>query len=333
MIVMNKKTFLNNWRTYVLAISGLVLYLMLISFFLYTSFQKQNDLYDNETELIMYQYYDIMEDSIIITNNISSFITHQAETSFDQDDLDSFLSIQNLNEYGIEYVLFAPDAVIKYIYPLEGQEHLIDVDLLEDIPQFAIDKISEAIIDKTMIIHSRRETQVGIYGVVLRKAIYHLDGTFYGVLTVVIDQNYIEEEASVKENYYFDNSLFDDENANIIGSLEYTVNLDKYEQLDFEKTNLFVGMNLSKEYYKQIIYERILIISIVTILYSVTTSFALSYFYKNKKALKKMRIDLITDDLTKIFNRNKLKTDAKALIKQKKEFTIVLGDLSNLKDR
>ena len=330
--MVGKKSIQKNWRTYVLVISGLVLYLALISVFLYTSFEKQNDLYDTETELIILQYHHIMADSILVTNNISSFIMHQTETSFEQEDLETFLSTQNLDNYGIEYVLFAPDAVIEYIYPMETQEHLIGLNLLDDIPEFASDIINDAIIDKTMIIHSRRETQVGIYGVVLRKPIYHLDGNFYGILTIVIAQDYVEEEASVKENYYFNNSLFDDENVNIIGSLQYDEDFDKYEQLAFERTKLFVGMNLSDEYSKQIIYERIFIIFVLTILYTITTYFALSYFYRSEKTLKKMHIDLITDDLTKLFNRNKLKMDAKALIKLKKEFTIVLGDLSNFKD-
>lgn len=329
---MYKEFFQKNKRILIMLTIGLFLYSSILFIYLYRSIDSQNKLYETESALIIHQYEDIMENSLMMTNSITAYVTHQSETEFIDSDLNSYLENQDLEQYGIEFVLFSPASIVEYVYPIENQEHLIGFDMLAEAPEIAVDAILDSIENDIIVIHSRRQTQTGIYGVVLRRPVYYLNGDYYGLVTIIIDQAFMEEQALVKNNYYFENALFDPNNDNIIGNVEYDPLFDIYEQLSFENTSLFVGMNLSNEYKNEIIIERTLVIGLLTILFLAGGHFLASYAFYNSKHIKKIEVDLITDTLSNLYNRKKLIDDTDKLIKEEKGFTILLGDLVKFKE-
>ncbi|MFC5447533.1 putative bifunctional diguanylate cyclase/phosphodiesterase [Paenibacillus aestuarii] len=94
-------------------------------------------------------------------------------------------------------VLIAPGGIVKYVYPLEGNESIMNRDLLHDPRGNVQAQVARALNSKGMTIDGPFRLIQGKDGVVARKAFYH-DGEFWGLISVGLDVQQLMVDAGVK---------------------------------------------------------------------------------------------------------------------------------------
>jgi len=85
----------------------------------------------------------------------------------------------------IRAVQLAPDSVIRYVHPLEGNEAALNLDLLADSDRRAL--LEPAIENGTTVVQGPVELVQGGLGVLVRRPIYNEDGSFWGFAAILLD--------------------------------------------------------------------------------------------------------------------------------------------------
>jgi PAS domain S-box-containing protein len=85
----------------------------------------------------------------------------------------------------IRSVQLAPDSIIRFVAPLEGNEEAVDLDLLADPDRKAL--LEPAIRDGTTVVQGPVELVQGGLGVLVRRPIYNDDGTYWGLAAILLD--------------------------------------------------------------------------------------------------------------------------------------------------
>lgn len=85
----------------------------------------------------------------------------------------------------IQSVQLAPDSVIQHVYPLAGNEEAMGLDLLADPDRRAI--LLPAIETGRTVVQGPVELVQGGVGVLIRKPIYHEDGSFFGFAAILLN--------------------------------------------------------------------------------------------------------------------------------------------------
>jgi len=94
-------------------------------------------------------------------------------------------------------VLIAPRGIVKYVYPLEGNERIVNWDLLHDPRDNVQAQVARALNTKGMTIDGPFQLIQGNEGIVARKAFYQ-DGKFWGLISVGLDVQQLMLDAGVK---------------------------------------------------------------------------------------------------------------------------------------
>lgn len=97
----------------------------------------------------------------------------------------------------IQSVQVAPDAVLEYVYPLEGNEEAVGLDLLDDPDRRAI--LVPAIETGRTVVQGPVELVQGGLGLLVRKPIYNDDGTFYGFAAILLNWDRVVETSGIGE--------------------------------------------------------------------------------------------------------------------------------------
>jgi signal transduction histidine kinase len=112
-------------------------------------------------------------------------------TEYDQGDFSAqflvFASNLYANTSGIHTIAVAPGGLIQHIYPLAGNETLIGYDLLHALQPELKEDIELAIETEEIILGLPLDYAQGEWGLAARQAIYLEDGTFWGLISIVID--------------------------------------------------------------------------------------------------------------------------------------------------
>lgn len=101
-----------------------------------------------------------------------------------------------VNSRGIRNLAIAPNAVIRYIYPLNGNEAAIGHDLLNDPRPEVGDAVRRAIKTRHIVLTGPYELLQGGQGLVVRQAIFHED-KFWGLVSMVLDLPPVLEDAGL----------------------------------------------------------------------------------------------------------------------------------------
>jgi signal transduction histidine kinase len=112
-------------------------------------------------------------------------------TEADQDDFGTRFQIFAANLYantsGIYNIATAPDGIIRYIYPPEGNEKILGYDLLHTLSPDLQEDIQLAMETEEIILGFPLDYAQEGWGLAARKAVYLDDGSFWGLISIVID--------------------------------------------------------------------------------------------------------------------------------------------------
>ncbi|MDD9271375.1 EAL domain-containing protein [Paenibacillus sp. GCM10023248] len=95
-------------------------------------------------------------------------------------------------------IIIAPGGVMKFIFPLKGNESIVNWDLLKDPRENVQQQVLRSLQTKKMTMDGPFKLLQGMNGLVARKPIYH-DGVFWGFVSVGVDLDHLLSEAELKE--------------------------------------------------------------------------------------------------------------------------------------
>ncbi len=92
-----------------------------------------------------------------------------------------------LQEQGstIRSIQLAPDSILRFVHPLEGNEAAVGLDLMADPDRRAL--LEPVILSGETVIQGPVELVQGGLGLIVRSPVYNPDGTFWGFTAVVLD--------------------------------------------------------------------------------------------------------------------------------------------------
>ncbi|MGD2100791.1 MAG: PAS domain S-box protein [Acidimicrobiia bacterium] len=97
----------------------------------------------------------------------------------------------------IQSVQVAPDSVLEYVYPIEGNEAALGLDLLADPERRAV--LVPTIESGETSVQGPVELVQGGLGLLVRKPIYRDDGSFYGFAAILLDWDRVVEVSGIDE--------------------------------------------------------------------------------------------------------------------------------------
>lgn len=95
-------------------------------------------------------------------------------------------------------IIIAPKGIMKFIFPLKGNESIVNWDLLNDPRENVQQQVSYALETKKMTMDGPFHLLQGINGLVARKPVYQ-NGIFWGFVSVGVDLDHMLFEAGLEE--------------------------------------------------------------------------------------------------------------------------------------
>lgn len=143
-----------------------------------------------------------LEERVAIVKGVSSFIQ---TVGFDADPaiIDNYLMTSHANHSSnVTNIMIAPDGLIRYLYPLEGNSSLVGKSLLLDSSLSSPGMVQETLRSRSITIDGPRTLAQGGYGMVIRQAIYK-DNAFKGVVSVTVKMDNIINQPAFKDNHIY----------------------------------------------------------------------------------------------------------------------------------
>jgi len=315
-----------------LILSSLIFY----SFFVY---QKEEILSDSNLERFhaLNKLLDISNDlekeiqgAIVYTEFFSIIISH--DPNIDSNLLEKYSSLALKHNKNIKSVQFAPDAIIKIVYPRTGNEAAIGHDLLSDPDR---KKFAEIAIEKrTVVMQGPVLALQGGFLLFNRKAIFIDKGDteeFWGLAVVAIDFDKIigKYKSSLNDvNYLFalraNNS---DVQENLFGTIDI-----------FEKKSIVTSINLPGTTWELAIYpkegwkdEQGVFNYLNKIIYFIFVVIFLLAYMSVKNYLEKIS-RLRKEPLTNTLNKNAIQRIVdKKIVDNKDHFVLLVMDVNGFK--
>lgn len=100
---------------------------------------------------------------------------------------DTFASGMYARNTGIRAIELAPGGVIEYVYPIPGNEAAVGLDLLNDPRTNVVEDARRAFASGGVVVGGPYDLAQGGQGIVVRELILNLDGTPWGLTTIVVD--------------------------------------------------------------------------------------------------------------------------------------------------
>ncbi|MDH3308564.1 MAG: PAS domain S-box protein, partial [Acidimicrobiia bacterium] len=95
----------------------------------------------------------------------------------------------------IRSVQLGPDSILEFVYPLEGNERALGLDLMADPDRRAL--LEPAIVTGETVVQGPVELVQGGLGLIVRRAIYEPEGQFWGFAAIVLDWPAIAAETGL----------------------------------------------------------------------------------------------------------------------------------------
>lgn len=99
----------------------------------------------------------------------------------------------------IQSVQLAPDAVIEFVFPLEGNEAAQGLDLLADEDRRRL--LEPAIASGATVVQGPVGLVQGGTGVLVRKPIYNRDGSFFGFTAILLNWDRLKEISGIEDDH------------------------------------------------------------------------------------------------------------------------------------
>lgn len=132
---------------------------------------------------------------ISLIDSMHAFVLAHDEENLERD-FGIFVEGLWLGVPGIRNFLVAPDGVIKYVVPLEGNEEAIGHDLLKDHRPEIQTEVAKALREPGTVVSGPQELLQGGKGIILRRAVYK-SGEFWGFVSLVIEPDSIYKDAGL----------------------------------------------------------------------------------------------------------------------------------------
>lgn len=96
-------------------------------------------------------------------------------------------------------VVIAPDGIMKFVYPTQGNEDILNWNLLKDPRENVQIQVYQALQSKKMTTDGPFTLLQGVKGLVARKALFE-DGVFWGFVSVAINVDHLLVEAGIQDD-------------------------------------------------------------------------------------------------------------------------------------
>lgn len=115
----------------------------------------------------------------------------------DQEIMDYIAALYLGAQASTYYLIIAPKGVMKFVYPIQGNESILNWDLLHDPRENIQQQVQRALQTKKMTMDGPLQLLQGINGLVARKPLYQ-EGVFWGFVSVGVNLDQLLIEAGIK---------------------------------------------------------------------------------------------------------------------------------------
>lgn len=204
--------------------------------------------------------------------SMKEFVKERKDIGIDYDEFYLFSSGLFENDESIENISIAPNAIQKFIFPIE-HNNLIEYDLLKDKRKRVIKAVTRAISNNEIVINGpypmRQDKTKNI--VVIRYPIYFDNGNFYGLINVVLKTSGLFQlNTSIKYN---DISFqIKDKNSTILFGNKFYDPIDTIKpifldhfgwQMTFGRTKSYSNLIIKEDKIKNIVFLSFFIFSLL----------------------------------------------------------------------
>ncbi|QUL54674.1 bifunctional diguanylate cyclase/phosphodiesterase [Paenibacillus tritici] len=143
-----------------------------------------------------------IEERVAIVKGVSSFIQ---TVGFDADPAliqDYLITAHTNNASNVTNIMIAPDGLIRYLYPLEGNSALIGKSLLLDSALSSPGMIQETLRSRGITVDGPRTLAQGGYGMVIRQALY-TGSSLDGIVSVTVKIDNIVNQLAFKDSHIY----------------------------------------------------------------------------------------------------------------------------------
>ncbi len=317
----------------VVIIGILMLMLWIVANFGYSQLvqntNEKSSLY--ETDIIVAELADKMNDKFQVANSIRSFAIANAKTGIDREVFHRYAEENKMLERGIVSISIAPDDERKYVYPRGWDYTNLGFDYLKNNAASIkrdVDKTRE--LNETLVNGPYALTSGGPALAIFSPLF--IDGEYWGHIEVVLAMEMIVDESEIfSKSAVQDVAIYNEEGIVIYG---FKINGEYVKQKEIHFGNRTWTLEALINNEEEIITNDSTkqIFKIVSLIVIVLALLVITYFTsKNDSLSKEIYMKIYYDDLTKLPNRRSLGNKVSSNIKHKKSFYLSFADLDNFK--
>ena len=276
----------------------------------------------------------LLENKLDIFDLIHSEVSNNIHLigTIDENHFNAYGDNINLIDKGFTNFSIAPDGIVTYIYPLEGNEMVLNKDLINDVRDEAKADVLYSIENNKLIVTGPINLIRGGVGMIIRKPIY-IDENFWGFTSAVIDLTLITElidKYSKTGLHHF--TLINNDTTSIYTTCENAIDNTHTNQINNPYVNLSLIGHMSENI--EIINDSIVTIFTFASLFILLIILIGLYWmiHLNTKLDSRLSKIVYYDILTDLPNRRLLNTDINELINKKQNFYLAFIDLDDFKN-
>ncbi len=162
-------------------------YLVLLGSNVYETWLKRDNRTKVDSTLLIYRDAAevFLRTRVNLIDGLERFVLERSDEEIEKDFQTYAPGLHN-NLEGVRNVALAPNGILKYVYPLRGNEQALNHNLLTDNTPTIKADVARALESKKTIISDPYQLRQGGLGIVARKAIFK-ETKFWGFATMVID--------------------------------------------------------------------------------------------------------------------------------------------------
>ena len=155
---------------------------------------------------------------VSLLTGLSAFVQTDAGNPGFEGRFNGFAEEIYFSTSGIRHVALAPDGVMRYVYPLNGNGAVLGYEPLKDRHSEIREDLERMLASKEMVISGPTNLVQGGRGLIARQPVY-LNDQFWGIIDLAIDFNALLESAGFDEtDHGLDFALFDSRGRIIYGN-------------------------------------------------------------------------------------------------------------------
>lgn len=329
---MNKSKMISSDVRYLVVFSISLIFLIVGIVFLIV-FNRNSHFNTVELETLRAEehYTKVLNEIFSEINSIEVFTESVHPTRISQERFDTFMLDSNSQNFIMINASIAIGGVQTYVYPLEGNESVLDIDILNDERDYVREAVAEAIETDLIIINGPYELRQGGNGIVFRKAAFY-ENEFYAIVNIVVDYDELKEHLNNLNSTVVDVGVFDSLNKLIFGTVTFDSSNNSIHSIDSQNVSWDIIVIENESFHSRYIFNTTLTIVIMIILYLLLVVTGVTMKKRDKENLREQFKLINFDNLTQLPNRSMMIIQLNELIKNNIPFYLGFGDLDNFKD-